>query len=64
MKKMMLLCSLFVLLQVATFAQAPYAEWVEEVRGDTLVIKDYTDMGDLDNSLYNAVNADSVDVPD
>lgn len=64
MKKMMLFCSLFVLLQVATFAQAPYAEWVEEVRGDTLVIKDYTDMGDLDNSLYNAVNADTVDVPD
>jgi len=63
MKKMMLLCSMLLLLQVTTFAQA-YADWVEEERGDTLVIKDYTDMGNVGNSLYEAINADSVSVPE
>ncbi|NLT51058.1 MAG: T9SS type A sorting domain-containing protein [Ignavibacteria bacterium] len=64
MKKMMLLCSLFVLLQVAAYGQAAYAEWVDEIKGDTLVIKDFADMGDQANSLYEAINADSVNVPD
>ncbi|NLT52155.1 MAG: T9SS type A sorting domain-containing protein [Ignavibacteria bacterium] len=62
MKKMMLLCSLFVLLQVSAFGQA-YMPYVDEVRGDTLVIKDYYDMGEVPNSLYDAINADSIDVP-
>jgi len=38
-------------------------DYVKEVRGDTLVIKDYSDMGGQANSLYQALYADSVSVP-
>lgn len=38
-------------------------DYVLEERGDTLVIKDYSDMGSVAGSLTEAVVADSVDVP-
>ncbi len=38
-------------------------DYVLEQRGDTLVIKDYTDMGNVAGSLTEAVVADSEDVP-
>jgi len=63
MKKMMLLCSLFLLLQVAVFAQ-PYADYITEERGDTLVIKNFADYENVANSLTLAISADTVDVPD
>lgn len=63
MKKTMLLCSLFLLLQVAVFAQ-PYADYITEERGDTLVIKSFADYENAPNSLTLAISSDTVDVPD
>ena len=40
----------------------PY-EYISEVRGDTLVIKDYYDMGNQPNSLYWVLTLDTVNVP-
>lgn len=48
----------------SAYAQAPYDEYVDEVRGDTLVVKDFVGMGNNPNSLVNVVSADSVDVPE
>lgn len=47
----------------AVFAQNPYDDFVSEVKGDTLVVNTYSEQEDA-NALVNAVNADSVDVPD
>jgi len=49
------------------FAQNTYDDFVSEVKGDTLVIKDYWEMDPTNgvaNSLTDAVTADSVDVPE
>jgi hypothetical protein len=38
-------------------------DYVSAVRGDTLVIKDFVEMGNQQNSLYNALNLDTLNVP-
>lgn len=39
------------------------SDYVKETKGDTLVIKDYSDMNNQSNSLYKALLPDSVNVP-
>jgi hypothetical protein len=38
-------------------------DYVKQVKGDTLVIKDYNDMGSVANSIANVLNADTSNVP-
>ena len=58
-----ILCLVILVLSLSmAFAQA-YMDYVKEVKGDTLVIKNYADMGFAPNSIRDAVIADSVDVP-
>jgi hypothetical protein len=38
-------------------------DYVEEQRGDTLVIKDYWGMNEVQNSLYQAITLDTLNVP-
>ena len=38
-------------------------DYIKEVKGDTLVIKDYSDMNNQPNSLYWAISLDTVKVP-
>ncbi|HOT97706.1 MAG TPA: T9SS type A sorting domain-containing protein [bacterium] len=62
MKKLPLLAtSLLVPLSIAL--SQTLNDYVSEVRGDTLVIKDYYEMGRQSNSLYQALFLDSVNVP-
>jgi hypothetical protein len=69
MKKVSLLftASLLLLPLVSVFPQTPpgpgVLPYVESQSGDTLVIKDYYAMGDSANSLYNAIFADTVNLP-
>jgi len=63
MKRILLPFMVFLLISfTASFAQG-LMDYVKEVKGDVLVIKDFTDMDFQPNSLNNAVTADSVDVP-
>ncbi len=40
-----------------------YDPFVSEVRGDTLLVKDYYDMESQPNSLVNVLQSDTTDVP-
>ncbi len=58
MKRLILLgCFLALCTAVSVRAQT-LMDYVDEVRGDTLVIKNYTDMGNVANSLLDAIVAD------
>jgi hypothetical protein len=46
----------------SSFAQT-LMDYVKEVRGDVLVVKDFTDMGQVAGSINNVVISDSVNVP-
>ena len=61
-KVLILFLGLFLISLSTSFAQ-PWADYVKEVKGDTLVINNYIDMGFQANSLNNAVLSDTVDVP-
>ncbi|MFA6744038.1 MAG: hypothetical protein WCS36_07570, partial [Candidatus Neomarinimicrobiota bacterium] len=65
MKKALLLSVVICLLLFsAEFALGALDDYVTEVKGDTLVIKDFGDMEpDAAGSLREAVVADSVEVP-
>ncbi|HDP68880.1 MAG TPA: T9SS type A sorting domain-containing protein [Candidatus Marinimicrobia bacterium] len=63
MKKGLLLFVVFCLVLFSNVFADGVMDYVDEVRGDTLVIKDYVDMGNVAGSLTEAVVADSVDVP-
>jgi len=64
MKKLMLL---FVMLTVLVVLQSIYAQtlsdYIQQVKGDTLVVKDYSDMNNQQNSLYWAMTLDTGNVP-
>jgi hypothetical protein len=63
MKKLLVLLGItLILLSSSVFAQT-LADLIDETRGDTLVIKDYFDAGDENNTLYNVMAWDTVDVP-
>ena len=39
-------------------------DYISEVRGDTLVVKDYYEMGGEHNSLYQVLTLDTNNVPE
>ena len=65
MKKLMLL---FVVLTILVLLQSIYAQtlsdYIQQVKGDTLVVKDYYDMNNQQNSLYWAITLDTGYVPE
>ena len=64
MKKLLLFMT-FLLVLVSVGLSQNLSDYVKAVHGDTLVIKDFTDMGGsgVANSLYNALYLDTVSVP-
>jgi len=64
MKKVMsILAALSLLLPIASAFPQTLSDYVKEVKGDTLVIKDYYDMNNQQNSLYWAMTLDTGYVP-
>ncbi|HOT97717.1 MAG TPA: T9SS type A sorting domain-containing protein [bacterium] len=63
MRKLQLLFAALLLLGASTVFSQTLMDYVAEVRGDTLVIKDYWDMNQEQNSLTNAINLDVNNVP-
>ena len=61
-KVLILFLGLFLISLTTSFAQG-YMDFVKEVKGDTLVVKDFTDMGEVASSLTNVIIADSENVP-
>jgi hypothetical protein len=62
MKKLLLLAACLMLALSMASAQT-LMDFVSEVRGDTLVVKDFVDMGNQSNSLYNVILMDTLAVP-
>lgn len=62
MKKLLILSMLLLLLASMAVSQT-LMDYVSAVSGDTLVIKDFVEMGNQPNSLYNAMLLDSLNVP-
>jgi hypothetical protein len=62
MRKILLLAAIGLMLVSAVSAQS-LMDYVSALRGDTLVVKDFTEMGRQPNSLYNVIRLDSVNVP-
>lgn len=63
MKKVLLLFAVSLLLPIASVFSQTLSDYVKQVKGDTLVIKDYSDMNSQPNSLYWALVLDTVNVP-
>jgi hypothetical protein len=63
MKKVLLLFTVTLLLPIASVFSQTLSDYVKQVKGDTLVIKDYSDMNNQSNSLYWALTLDTVNVP-
>jgi hypothetical protein len=61
-KILYLFLSLILIPMCVSFAQG-YMDYVSEVKGDTLVVKDYVDMGNQASSLTNVVTQDNQNVP-
>jgi hypothetical protein len=62
-KKVLLLFTVSLLLPIASVLSQTLSDYVKQVKGDTLVIKDYSDMKNQPNSLYWALTLDTVNVP-
>ncbi len=63
MKKVLLLFTVSLLLPIASVFSQTLSDYVNQVKGDTLVIKDYYDMNNQQNSLYWAMTLDTGNVP-
>jgi hypothetical protein len=63
MKKILLPFLLLVLISISTINAQTLMDYVLQVKGDTLVIKDFVDMSSKSNSLYNALRLDTLNVP-
>ncbi len=63
MKRTLLPMMVVTLCMFGTAGAQTFMDYVKEMKGDTAVIKDYTDMGSVANSLANALNSDTVNVP-
>ena len=64
MKKLFLLFAvLTILISVRTVLPQSLIDYISAVKGDTLVIKDYSEMNNQPNSLYWALVLDTVNVP-
>jgi hypothetical protein len=54
---------MFSLLIISSVFSQNLSDYISEIRGDTLVIKDYYDMNNQQNSLYWAITLDTGNVP-
>jgi len=63
MKKPLRLFTAFFLLPIASAFPQTLSDYIQEVKGDTLVIKDYYDMSNQQNSLFWAMTLDTGNVP-
>lgn len=63
MRKLILLFTVIVLLPLSSVLSQTLDDYISEVRGDSLVIKDDIEYGDF-NTLYAVLNADTTDVPE
>jgi hypothetical protein len=63
MKKVLLLFTVTLLLPIASVFSQTLSDYVKQVKGDTLVIKDYYEMNNQQNSLYQAMTLDTGNVP-
>jgi hypothetical protein len=63
MKKILLLFVSLVLISATTMCAQTLNDYIKQVKGDTLVIKDYYEMNDQANSLYQAMTLDTGNVP-
>ena len=58
MKKVFLLLVLFVIFSMSSVLAQTWDDYVLEVRGDTVVVKDYVDMGQTASTLNQAIELD------
>ena len=58
MRKVFLLLVLFVIFSMSSVFAQTWDDYILEVRGDTVVIKDYIDMGQTANTLNQAIELD------
>jgi hypothetical protein len=63
MKRIILVLTVSLMLPIASVLSQTLSDYVKEVKGDTLVIKDYYDMNNQQNSLYWAMTLDTGNVP-
>ena len=64
MKKVLLLfVVLTILIPLKSFFPQTLSDYISEVREDTLVVKDYSEMNDQPNSLYWVLSLDTANVP-
>jgi hypothetical protein len=64
MKKVLLLFAVTtILLPLRSALSQTLSDYIKEVKGDTLVVKDYYDMNKQGNSLYYALSLDTNKVP-
>ena len=63
MKKTLLLIGVLVLCMFSIAGAQVFSDFVASFRGDTAVIKDYTDKGNVSSTLVSALNLDTINVP-
>lgn len=64
MKRAFILLAVLILIPTSAVLSQTFLDYVLEMRGDTAVIKDYFDMNQEANSLYNAMLADTLARPE
>jgi hypothetical protein len=62
MKKLLVLAACL-LLSISWVSAQTLMDYVSAVKGDTLVVKDFVDMGNKPNSLYSVMTLDTLNVP-
>ena len=63
MKKALLLTALVVFISIPPMVAQTLSDYIKEVKGDTLVIKTYVEMGNKPDALYYGLLLDNVNVP-
>ena len=65
MKKLILpFAALTILISIHTVLPQDLVDYISEIKGDTLVIKDYSEMNNQPNSLYWTLVLDTINVPE
>jgi hypothetical protein len=63
MKKTLLIIGVVMLCMFSIASAQTFSDYVSAMRGDTAVIKDYTENANTASTLTNAVNSDTINVP-
>ena len=63
-KEFLLFAMMTILIPLYSALTQTLSDYISEVKGDTLVVKDYYDMNNQPNTLYYALFLDTVDVPE